>query len=133
MARYLGMFVLFISAAWLGTAVAEDDDAIADLKNAVTIGLVQALRTEVTSSLRESGMSESDAERIAFEFSSDLTECVYGALTQSLERRALSISDIPPDTKPQELGALFRDEAEFEELVKTCFYSAFEKAGLSDD
>ena len=112
------------------SAFADDDSVIADLKEILTIGLIQEWHEDVISTLRESGMSQADAERITGDLSSDATECVFGAIAQAMKRHSISIADIPRDTTPLDMEFFFQDESEFGELVVNCVYSALEKADL---
>ena len=133
MVRSSTMLPLLTALLFSNAVAAENDDVIAVLKGILTIDPIQEWHEDVKSTLRESGLSQSDAERITSDLSSDATECVFGAIAQAMDRHSISVEDIPRDTTKLDLGFFFQDESEFGELVVHCISLAVEKAGLLEN
>ena len=122
-----------ILAATFGTqaSIAGDDESEVEVFRSAMASQVAAEAYEgMDPEFLESGLAESDIDRIVETFANACAACVIDAMGSLADSKSIDTEMMIDDAKRASVDPEYLDTQEFDRIMLPCFYSAAENAGI---
>ncbi|MEO1593929.1 MAG: hypothetical protein AAFS02_01640 [Pseudomonadota bacterium] len=109
----------------------ETPDNRAALKSEISASLLGHVRSDAMEELVESGLAESDAERILAKFAEDAAECLLITAEERIIHTGGNPKEAMASLKASDFRTIFKDSNEFEQRMISCLLGVAANAGLT--
>jgi len=131
--------IIILLIGFSGSSVAElepaefDQAQLESLKKALTQNLIEESYNQYVPDLLKKGVPNGAAVQMLMRFGTVAMDCIFDAAKLSAKKRSIefSFAYVEATLETTNLRPLFRDDAQYREMVGPCFEGALKKSGIS--